>query len=391
MRYILKNLKGLIIGEPFIFSIMAVCVFVSAWIMCFSYGLYQNYNVIKENTEIPADLQNIMPEIKDKKLLTKGDLVKYIAEISDDTLNQMDFIWCSVQFKKLSGDTGDYFASDCRFAIRDGKYQSSEYIRELYEESGSVISGRLFTDKEEEKGADVALVIPDSVIGRWNDATLSIKNGDNTIELFGRKFTVVGEVNIWGRYPIVPFLSLPDDYKINSVDFNFQAGATPEQFQDLKEAADRAVPEILVFPDHLPFPDKESMYLYSNIMLISAIIAVLTAINFGALYSFVVNRRKRQLAIFKICGCKSGQAVVIYLGECLLVGVPMFILGIFSFIPVMKGFLTDIFPYMKDSYSAKIYGAILGIYIVILLFIMLIMLFRLVKKNTAEVWKGGKV
>ena len=385
MKYVLKNIKGLIKKEPFIFAIMAVCVFVSAWIMCFSYGLYQNYNVIKAEEELPEELQGINPEIAEGKILTKRDVVKYLEAISPETLNAMDFVHCTTNYEEIPSDTGGY--ASLRFSVRDGKYQSAQYITDLWTDSGMIISGRLISDDEEEMGSNVAMVV--NGLNGWDHAALSVKTGNDTIRLFGKEYKVIGVVNTWG-HPIIPFLSLPDEHRIRSISFYYDAGITSKQYEELKAAAEIAIPEKLVFAESLPFPDKESYYLYNNIMLISTIIAVLTAINFGALYSFVVNRRKKQLAIFKICGCKSGRAVRIYFGECLLIGIPAFLLGIGSFIPVMKGILADIFPYMEDSYSLGIYGAIFGIYLVILTVIMVILLFRLVKKSTVAVWKGDK-
>lgn len=40
MKYIFYNIRNLIKHEKFIFAVMIICVFVSAWIMTFSYGLY---------------------------------------------------------------------------------------------------------------------------------------------------------------------------------------------------------------------------------------------------------------------------------------------------------------------------------------------------------------
>ena len=137
MKYVLKNIKGLIKKEPFIFAIMAVCVFVSAWIMCFSYGLYQNYNVIQAEEELPEELQGINPEIAEGKILTKRDVVKYLEAISPETLNAMDFVHCTTNYEEIPSDTGGY--ASLRFSVRDGKYQSAQYITDLWTDSGMII------------------------------------------------------------------------------------------------------------------------------------------------------------------------------------------------------------------------------------------------------------
>lgn len=72
MKYIFLNLKNLAKNEKFIFAVMLVCIFVSAWIMTFSYGLYQNYHSMRIESEI--DSKEIIPEIAAGETLTQGEL-----------------------------------------------------------------------------------------------------------------------------------------------------------------------------------------------------------------------------------------------------------------------------------------------------------------------------
>lgn len=144
----------------------------------------------------------------------------------------------------------------------------------------------------------------------------------------------------------------------------------------------------LYFSDQA-IPDSESIYLYNNIMLISALIAALTIINFAGLYHFIVRRRMRQLAVFRICGCTALRALATCLAECVAICVPIFLAGMAIYIPIMKNVFAPFFPYMEAAYTPGIYAAIFGIYVIILLFIMGGMLSYLVKKNTADVWKSG--
>lgn len=48
MKYILKNIKLFIKNEKMVFLLVLLCVVTSSFIISFSYGLYQNYNVVKE-------------------------------------------------------------------------------------------------------------------------------------------------------------------------------------------------------------------------------------------------------------------------------------------------------------------------------------------------------
>ena len=219
---------------------------------------------------------------------------------------------------------------------------------------------------------------------------MAIQNGKNGITLFGKTYEVIGEYHAGGGTPILPFLSVPDDLQMNAIAFMFAKNVTSAQYQDLVQQADAQIPGMLTF-EQIDFPDSETIYIYNNIMLIAALIAALTVINFAVLYHFIVQQRMRQLAVLRICGCTAGHAFRIYLGECVLLCVPVYLLGVACYIPLMKSVLSELFPYMAAAYSLKIYLAIFGIYLIILLVIMSAMLVRQVGKKPIDTWKGGVI
>ena len=384
MKYILRNIRSLIKNEPLIFAVMIVCVFASSWVLTFAYGLYQNYNVQK--TEADIESKELVLGLREDKSVTRTDLERFFAEISDETLNAANLLYCDAELPGFPTERGDYGRAAFRFTIHNGRYQSSSYIKEQWEKKGQITSGRFFSDDDEKTGANVALIYTD--MGEWNEATLAIKTGENTIRLFDKEYEIIGTYDGFGGVPLIPFLSIPEDLELSAPSFMFEKNLTKSQYEEIRSAAGRAVPETFVFPD-LAFPDTENIYIYNNIMLICALIAVLTVINFASLYNYIISKRIRQLAVFKLCGCTSFKATGFYLAECAIICVPVFMIGTASYIPVMKFFLSPIFPYMKDAYSPVIYAVIFALYIIILVIIMSFTLIRSVKKNTAAIWKEG--
>lgn len=384
MKYILRNIRSLIKNEPLIFAVMIVCVFASSWVLTFAYGLYQNYNVQK--TEADIESKELVLSLREDKSVTRTDLERFFAEISDETLNAANLLYCDAELPGFPTERGDYGRAAFRFTIHNGQYQSSSYIKEQWEKKGQITSGRFFSDDDEKTGANVALIYTD--MGEWNEATLAIKTGENTIRLFDKEYEIIGTYDGFGGVPLIPFLSIPEDLELSAPAFMFEKNLTKSQYEEIRSAAGRAVPETFVFPD-LAFPDTENIYIYNNIMLICALIAVLTVINFASLYNYIISKRIRQLAVFKLCGCTSFKATGFYLAECAIICVPVFMIGTASYIPVMKFFLSPIFPYMKDAYSPVIYAVIFALYIIILVIIMSFTLIRSVKKNTAAIWKEG--
>lgn len=410
MRYVLRNIKNLAKNEKFIFAVMLICIFASAWIMTFSYGLYQNYFSLRNETEIEGKELDL--EVAEGANLTKSDLVRYFDAISDETLNSMDLIYtCAPGIPEDEGqDVGDgewglkwgyvYF----RFAIYDGRYKTSDYVTDIWESQGLVTAGRYISDEEEAEGANVALVhktvfegfdVLDKAAANGVDPPhysdldfikdTSATRGELTV--FGKRYKIIGAFNS-GAMVIVPFLSVPDEQELIALNFIFKNNITNLQYNELMEQANAVIPGKLIFPE-LDIPDEESIYLYNNIMLISALIAALTIINFAFLYNFIFQKRRRQLAVMRICGCTGFRALRIYLAECCLICIPTFLIGIAAYIPFMHGVLSDLFVYMEASYSPMIYIAIFAIYVVTLFIIMGAMLLRQIKRETVQAWKGG--
>ncbi len=381
MNLIFKNIMKLFKYEKLVFFVMLICVFFSALILNFSYGLYQNYRVQKSESEI--SLNEIRPEISENSTLSRGLLENYLSVISDETLNKMNIIYCAAEFDGFNPE--NYAYSMMRFCIKDGEYCSSKYVADIWDKQGLMVSGRFFNNEEEKNGKDVAIV--GNYGSGWNEQTLSIKNGENSIELFGRSFQVIGEQRSVGT-PIVPFLAVPADTEIVQLAFSFESNITKSDYDELKMAAEKSIPGILIFED-IEFPDTEAIYLYNNIMLISVFIAVLSVMNFAMLYHFILQERSRDIAIFRICGCKISKAVMIYLGECFVLSVPIYIIGMILYSYIMHNVLAGLFPYMEAAYSKIIYAVIFLIYFIIMAIILSILIYSCVRKSIIDEWKEG--
>lgn len=285
MKYVFYNIRNLARNEKFIFALMLLCIFTSAWIMTFSYGLYQHYFSMR--TEADEESKQLYPEIAEGEILTRGEAEAYLNSLSDD----------------------------------------------------------------------------------------------GTILLYGQKYKIVGTHTSNGS--VVPFLSIPEDIPLDRLSFNFERPMTRKNYNELVERAAEIIPGKLIFPEFAG-PDVESIYIYGNIMMISVLIAALVIVNFAFLYRFIFGKRRRQLAILRICGCTAARARAICLGECIVICAPVFLAGMLTFIPFMHNVLSDVFEYMEESYEPWIYAAVFGIYLGSLIIVMGIFLASRIGKTIAE-------
>lgn len=393
MKYALKNLLALMKTERFIFSVMLVCVFISAWTMTFSYGLYHHYSALSAEEEGKG--KDLYPEIADGMTLTRGDVVRYLNEVSAKTLDAMQNI---VTIHNIMGgfdDNGQEYLRNTitsRFVIRGGNIIPSPYIVEIWNDGSMIASGRYISDAEESSGKPVALIEERSFEDKdiQSHAINFIDNSTIKVDDVGREY----EYKIIGTHIshgiVAPLLSLSEDAKIDYFAIVFNKAMTRSQYNELKAVAEDVLPGMFIFPEP-ELPDEESIYIYNNMMIVSVLIAALTIINFAFLYSFILGKRTRTLAIMRICGCTKGRAWRICLGECCLICIPTFIIGVLTYIPFMHGVLSEPFEFIEEAYSLPVYAILFAIYAVMLFVIMGIMLIKQTSRELAEGRKGGAI
>ncbi|MBQ8725310.1 MAG: hypothetical protein IJY74_06560 [Oscillospiraceae bacterium] len=382
MKHIFRNIRMFIRNEKMIFAVMVVCVFASAVILNFAYGLYCHFNTQK--IETTADLKEIIIDIDDDSRLTQKEFRSYIESLSEETLEGMSvFIAGTVP----EADPNQYNTLDCRFEYSGGRYKVMEAYREAIEMR--LHSGRMITDEEESSGANVAVVHYDDFIGGRNEFTLSLMKDEDTIIFLGKEYEIVGDEEM-AAIPSVPFLSVPEDFIFDDiVILDFDNVISKPAYEELRMQADMLIPEKLIFPE-LSLPDADSITLYNNIILISLLIAVLSLLNFAMLYHFVLERRSRDLAIIRICGCTKKRALLIHLGECMAISVPVYIAGTAVFILLLDRVFDRLFIYMKEAYSSAVYLVIFAGYILLMFLILGVMISRHISKIILQEWKEGK-
>lgn len=430
MKQILRNLRGLWRTERLLLMIMVLCIFSSALLMQFSYGLYQNYHVIRNEAEL--ELQSIDLTVAEGKTLTPQIVMDYVEALPQNITDRVDVFSASANLGRLedhipmtaetqqlfksffggiSHDDGAHFTADTpleelglwldlRFQYRSRVFRESELWQ------GNIIKNnnlkwfpantyhldeiapllpvtetdapRFFSAQEYADGEQVAMI--GSV-----DAGIFLTAPD-TLSLFGREYRVIGanqQISLE-----IPLTALPADCALNpSLALHFDRNIDRSVYNCLVETADAAAPGVFVFPQ-MQFPDTESIYLYNNIMLISALIAVLSVLNFVLLYQYILQRRSRSLAIFRMTGCTALRAVRMYLGECMCIGIPVYATGVGVFLLLLKYVFAGLFPYMAESYNPRVYAAIFAMYLITMLVMLIVMIAHHVRQNILDEFYG---
>ncbi len=377
MIYIFRNLRSFAKQSTFFFALTVFCVLASSFIMLFAFGVYQNYKIQKEEytyqqLRIGFDFSQYNADTNQFAYtgVTQGELRAVVESFSPQIMNNS---YCCVGYEASGINTETVLCA--RFHYRNGRYQPMTGNEQNLRSTGQVIDGRFYTEEEYASGEKVILATPDML------------NEDGKVIFGGESFTPIMLVEPGSD---VPFPSVPDEETIGFITFCFDRPPTSTTLSALLDTFRDAFGERVYLPDVEP-TSQENYYLYNTIILIAVMIAVVAAINIVILYYYVLLKRIKSLAVCMLCGCTRGKAVSLYLGESLMLTVPLFSVSALFFDKAAMPLLTKLFPYIATAYSLQLYILALGIYVGICTIGMCILSISIVWRNSIVAVKAGGV
>lgn len=392
MKYIIRNLKSFIQGEKTIFMLVLLCIVTSSFIINFSYGLYQNYNVIKE--EESSELTEMQININNSKLVTKDKLKQCVLSVSSKTNDNITMYYASSIVEPFnSPDVEEYGwgGIDIRFTVRENTIYPCELFKENLNKNGTLISGEYFTPEQETNGDLVAIArkIENTEQDCTTYLTTRIEGDDRWIEIQGKEYKVIG-YHSQMIAPYIPFESLDETTELSkAIYIFFDKPLSRPDYNELKTSFEMTFADAITFPV-LEIPESENYYLYNTIIIISIMIALLAAINFSVLYKYILSKRIKTLSVFRICGCIKGRILRIFLIECMLISIPTFAITTLLYDRIILPKLANHYEYIASAYSPLLYVIIFGIYTISSLIVLTIMIYFNFLKKTIRETKGGK-
>lgn len=383
MKHIFQNLRSFVCNEKLIFLIMIICILSSSFILNFSYGLYKNFQAAK--TAETESLNELSLSINKDHAPTHKQVRQLVESLSDQTLNEMRF-FISGRIDTLESYGYPYL--DSRFVYRNGRFAVPTEFRKNAE--GALNFGRMVSDEEEQNGEYVACIETALNSSDVSDGVHSLLKDDDTLVFMNQEYKVVGGSGIIGNM-VIPFLAVPDDFIYNDVlIISCENHLNRNMYSELIAKSDEYMPGAIDFPE-LKLPDDDTISIFDNIIVIAILISVFSAFNFVLLYNFIIEKRKHDLAVMRICGCSKYRTFFTYVGECLMMSIPLYIIGTFLYHCLLNTVLKNIYEYISDVYSLKVYALIFAIYITILVIAVSIMIVLRSNKTIISVLKEQRI
>lgn len=381
IKYLIKNIHSFICESGFVAVMTFITVMTASIIINFSYGLYQNFNIVIKEEAGGTDYMSIYflnKGTKEGEYVSKKKFMDCIFEIAgyEDKLDEK-FVAISTN-GYIDGDEYEF-----NFNIRNGSIGISDTFVNNIKSNGMFTGGIYWSDIDEQEGSCVALCYDKTRFDNDSPILDRIQTDENTLTIDGKKYKIIG-YQIWvDDGAMIPIQSTNDDICIENVIFGFDRGLTKETFNRISETFTNHLGD-LVYIEKLPVIDKDSFYTYKTIIIISFLITIIAGFDFLILYKYITDKRSKRTAIYRLCGMPRTKIMGINFAECMLLTIPLYLFGMIIFDKLLLPNLTNYFPYMKSAYSSKLYFLLFGIYTCISIIICGFMIIYENKKTIIE-------
>ena len=387
MKYVFKNIKGLIKNDFYMFLLIIVTVAGSCFMIHFAYAMYQNFMVEKRSDLKGINTLILEPDYELEKIDIHGDLgtcryqkknsiqqtgtVELLKDMARDmSLDMQNDIKCMSVTIVVDG-----YPMDCFFSVDNGKFVLSEdWIRNV-KNNGIIHSGRIYSDKEFDAGEKVAVAFDVHYINVGNNPFMEsmLSRDEKWVILGNEKYKVIGWGSTGVDAPYIPITSVPGDTILEGgIQIDFKHALTNQEKDELTRLCNTELNGLFSVPQ-IHTLNLDQIYLYNTIIAICVLIIVCSGLNFALIYRYILMTRRKSIIVFQVCGMTVIRAVLVYVAECLTLMLPVYfltVLGFQSVLPVLKKY----YYYMNSHYPMAVYKMLFETYFSVSLVILLAMI-----------------
>ncbi len=237
----------------------------------------------------------------------------------------------------------------------DGSAVLCEYQYTTGDDGIMIVNGNYFSKKDFESGAKQVL----SVFNLDDNAAKNDVIGTQT-KINGEEYTVIG--TSVESYPVIPYASLTNSDKIRQIrlimKYDLSTSETSHLTDDLyKNFGDIGIEK----------PPAYSSKTYSSaISYISVfgIIVVIALLNIAYLYAYIMNKRCREIAILRVCGCSFAETVKRCIAEVVIISLFSYLIALLLHLTVMMPLVIAVTPTQQYDISTTQFILIYLIYLI---------------------------
>ena len=358
-----KNFINSFTKNRSIYTLLIVSQLVGVLIIFFVYGIYTGYSASLQ--EMDADSMELYADFDAEEDSVLDELRDIMEELYKPFEKYVDYTFLGIADSK--GMLCTYYE------YREGKYHIAS---SLMENRKTDENGRYFDDSEYVRG-DKVVFGSDKEVGEY-------------LDINGEEFLVVGNNEEHSSHMIeVPVTSAPGDTNLYVLIINFDRLPRQAEYNHFKETLEGTFGN-RVNVRGFDIKDMEQLISINSIITISVIIGVLVAVDTVLIYSYIISKRRRDMAIFGIVGAKRRQRFLVNQIEIMGLSTVVAVIGYVIFRCGIQDFVVEFCDISVELYNDKVYGIMMIGYIVCVFTITYIASFVNTRKNILRMLRGYK-
>lgn len=384
IHYILKDFQSMFKTQKFLIILLICIQLLSVIVIFFAYGVTNHYNVQIGVTEGTDLFYGATTTNRENTPLTYERISQFHKVLLEQYEYKIDeYITISYDNQITSG--GEKISCDLYTAV---KYIDEEYTvgsARFYDVVLVNIVNDSYIYNEDEyiiekfdKGERVALVGEEFV------------KGNETITINGEEFTIIGILSNHMRDIIyIPHSHMQEEGKYDGGGIILSKPLLENEYEELEEIVESCFDgKAKLGPEFNGIKNENQYRVYKSIIAILAAFVVMSGVNYSIIFSHIIEKRRRMLAVSRICGCTGIKSVFIYMIEIMSMSLVTLIGGMMIFIYVILPRVKSTFEYMEYYLNTKVYIELAAIYIGILVVMYLFLVLRLTRKTPVKLIKG---
>ncbi len=397
-KYVFKNISAFIKNYTGIFMLIVVCQIVCILLTFFSFGVYQNFRnesnrmLEGENEEVSDyTVLYVTGTLPEKYMKPPKEYDGFFKELGGLIGEKADLISVSAAAEaNPDARTVEFLMSYVSGQI---VFYNNFYNNMLMNQMWT--TGRSFTNEEFINGDKVCIAPAECCEGMLSDDIINkpaypaYKKGDKWyVNIEGSEYECIGFCSFASMY-YIPYNGAPDDIVITrfpAAELNYKL--TLDELKQAKELYKKYFPDAEIEFGAMELVDNEQIYYYNTNMWLSVLIATISAVNLALIMNYILTKRRRTLAIFRITGCSANNARRIYTLEIMLILNVLFFACLAAWILWILPSVGKLFIYMQGAFTAKIYVYIYLLYMAVSYVIMTVMIARYIRKQPVDLLKA---
>lgn len=368
LNSLINNIKHSFTKQRMTMLLIIIVQLFSTIVITFSYGIINHYNFKideKESTTLVYDFKGVNNEGETEEerygIVDMESIDKFLKESLPYIEKKLDyfFIMGYIDGRRIQ----------CSSGYERGSFKLSTQLDHRI----GVIKGEKFSDYHMNSDEKIMIAREADVDSNW------------CMQIDGETYKAIGLLSEAYRDNaiFVPYRGIPENARFYYVSLLLTEPLFESEYNEIVSMVKDAFGDTLNIPEFEGIVNESSNRVYKDIMFVTGFLILVCAVNYCIMYRYMLDKRRREFAITRICGCSKYKAGIVYMVELVGVSAITLVAGLLAYHYFILPKAAEEFNYIGLFYGKNVYTTIAGVYMGILSLVYIVLIWRFVRKTPA--------